>query len=629
MSIWSSIKSALTGKAKIKTYTSNTVGGQKVAALNAAVTSPKVNTATLNFTPTKSIIGNSSALNNMSIGGVTTPNISKSLASSVPYSSLNAPAKASLSTGAIQGPKIQSGGSTSGGSTNISSLTRSGVSAAPVASSAPSIAGASPSMSSVGGNVTPVSTLSSISGATSSNFTPPSASNFTGYDKGSLAVVGMNPDGTIKNPEEKQETDLQKILKELKGEDIPRMDTQQAREDSGYNDAVKTMNDIGNQISAITARKEANLMQLRGTGAAEGVTEAVYGGQQAQIEREAAIKLMPLTAMYQAAKGNVEAAQQIVSDFMADERDYQNRVYQWKNNLYDKAWDLATSEQKTQIEDRRNAEKRQQELEDDFRNRQEGFMKTALESGQGYLVDSLRKAKNDDELYATATKISGGGSAEIDRVIDINGVATPIDKFGNVITIKGGTQTTPTNELIMAGEKQNIDNIEQLLTSGGMSTAVGTNILSRSPRGVWGTIGKIATVVGIPGLFKDAWKGATGQRQDFIAGVEQLQSQLSLDSLINAKAKGATFGALSDTEMRILSASASKIGSYVVKDEDGNAVGYNTTEANFQKELNKINNFAKLDYLLKGGNLEDVGAIQTPDGAVYVKNYDGTLTKLR
>lgn len=80
----------------------------------------------------------------------------------------------------------------------------------------------------------------------------------------------------------------------------------------------------------------------------------------------------------------------------------------------------------------------------------------------------------------------------------------------------------------------------------------------------------------------------TGKKQNFIAGVEKLVSQLSLDALIKAKAEGATFGQLSDKELQILSASASKIGTWRITDKSGKVKGYNANEVDFRAELERI-----------------------------------------
>lgn len=165
-----------------------------------------------------------------------------------------------------------------------------------------------------------------------------------------------------------------------------------------------------------------------------------------------------------------------------------------------------------------------------------------------------------------------------------------------------------TGQLAMAQAKGNIDLITGLATNKGLAGTVGPNPLARSA---------------------PDFNFFTGVRQNFISGVEQLRSQLTLDSLIQAKAKGATFGALSEGELKTLSDSASKLGSAAVKDKNGNVTGYNLTETDFKKELDKINNFAKLDYVVRGGTAADVGAQTLPDGSIWVQNSDGTLTKLK
>ena len=100
-----------------------------------------------------------------------------------------------------------------------------------------------------------------------------------------------------------------------------------------------------------------------------------------------------------------------------------------------------------------------------------------------------------------------------------------------------------------------------------------------------------------------------------------------MQSLIDAKSKGAAFGALSDQELQVLSNSATKIGVWTIKDANGNVAGYNAKETDFKKEIDKINNFAKLDYVYRGGNPADVG-VQVISGKYYTKNSDGSITEL-
>lgn len=170
--------------------------------------------------------------------------------------------------------------------------------------------------------------------------------------------------------------------------------------------------------------------------------------------------------------------------------------------------------------------------------------------------------------------------------------------------VKKGGAASPVMQQSVA--KANVDLVSGLTKDKGLNSAVGPNYLARF---------SVANQL-------------TGVKSNFIAGVEQMRSQLNLDTLIKAKANGATFGALSDQEMQVLASAATKIGTWAIKDSNGQITGYNTSEANFRKELDRIANFAKLDYVLKGGNPEDVNIKQEPDGTYSTINSDGSITNL-
>lgn len=113
--------------------------------------------------------------------------------------------------------------------------------------------------------------------------------------------------------------------------------------------------------------------------------------------------------------------------------------------------------------------------------------------------------------------------------------------------------------------KEKFNTALKLKDSSWLNSAVGPNKLTRiaAPWNVWA-------------------------KTEFIAGVEQLVSGLTLQTLIDAKAKGATFGALSEGELRILASTASKIGSWARRDSSGKVTGYDTTESAMKRELDNI-----------------------------------------
>lgn len=144
----------------------------------------------------------------------------------------------------------------------------------------------------------------------------------------------------------------------------------------------------------------------------------------------------------------------------------------------------------------------------------------------------------------------------------------------NALTAGGSSETDQVKAEIL---RDKINTIEDLLDHRGMSKSVGPSGLAR-----W-TPFKI-----------DTWSGDT---QDFISKVHQLTSQETLDYLINIKAQGGTFGALSEKELSILQDSASLLNDREIKDGDGNPTGkWNMSEKSFKDELTKLQTLTEKAY---------------------------------
>ena len=158
----------------------------------------------------------------------------------------------------------------------------------------------------------------------------------------------------------------------------------------------------------------------------------------------------------------------------------------------------------------------------------------------------------------------------------------------------------------LALDNQKITDITDLINNPSLDSAVGPSKLARTSFNMF-----------------------TGAKSNFVAGIEQLREQLTLEKLIQAKQAGATFGALSDGERQTLAASATKLGTWALKDDAGNTYGYKAAEKDFKDELDKINNFAKLDFILKGGSPEAVKVTEMDDGTLWTNNSDGTYTQIK
>lgn len=136
---------------------------------------------------------------------------------------------------------------------------------------------------------------------------------------------------------------------------------------------------------------------------------------------------------------------------------------------------------------------------------------------------------------------------------------------------------------IVSKAQQQIDLADNILNSPGLSGAVGPNWISR--------LGPIASL--------------TGATSNFIASVEQLTNQQTLNSLLALKQAGGTLGALNESELILLQNAASKINNWAKKDENGRVVAYQASEKDFRNEINRIKSLAQKAIINSGVNSSD------------------------
>lgn len=102
----------------------------------------------------------------------------------------------------------------------------------------------------------------------------------------------------------------------------------------------------------------------------------------------------------------------------------------------------------------------------------------------------------------------------------------------------------------------------------------------------------------------------TGGKTEFLGSIQNLLSVETLDTLVNAKANGATFGALSDAELKMLQNSASKLNQWASRDDQNNITGFNVSEAAFIAELENLKKLTKRTIINSGGSIEELDNIE-------------------
>lgn len=176
------------------------------------------------------------------------------------------------------------------------------------------------------------------------------------------------------------------------------------------------------------------------------------------------------------------------------------------------------------------------------------------------------------------------------------------DAFGKITNWEDFSAYTGLNKadaVTEAAARSTIDVIDDALTNKrGLRGAAGVGLWSRS------------------GLLRGKVK------QDFIGSVEQIAGQLTIDKLVQAKSNGATFGALSDGERQLVASASSKLGSWAERDSTGKITGWKASENSVKNELQKIKDFAILDYERRTGNTY-VAPIQEHNGIILPGNTSG------
>lgn len=161
---------------------------------------------------------------------------------------------------------------------------------------------------------------------------------------------------------ETAQQEIDKIMKNLEKK-IPNNEQiyNDALAQSGKEEAQKLFNEKQAQLSAITAKANADKLSLIGQG--RGIPEAIIGGQQAQIDREAAIRALPVAAELEAAKGNLEMATENLNTLYKIKSEDASNKYAFKVKVADYAIQFATKEQAKKIEYLKAAYKEQTDRE--------------------------------------------------------------------------------------------------------------------------------------------------------------------------------------------------------------------------------------------------------------------------
>lgn len=429
----------------------------------------------------------SSGYNNMSTplgdarGGVGKGNIVQATVSGPKniYGDLNRSSRQSTT------PKVYYGANSYGGSAPVPKTIGAGQrssssSSSSSASSTPSTSSSSLSSSLAGGDISSRFGISSESMSSSPSISLPSAPSYGSvssvtnaglagavsetqtYDPESGLFVPNTADANAVSEEERRKKDFEELLGMTPKKDSVYDDKEVKRQQKEVKARQEEVNNYTAQLNNIVAKRDADLLKVRGVGAEEGVTEAVYGGQATTIEREAAIRALPIQAQVAAAQGNLELAQDYLSELITVKRDMIDADYEYNKLKFSAIEGFLSKEEKIRLDKITKDEDRAYDRAQKNLDLQDSWAKTAIENGQNYLVSRIHALNAGDPQFqeklgqiiaGIQDKDVGDGSGSIDltaedrRILagggfsanEIDAIASDVSKYGIDSVLEGLT----------------------------------------------------------------------------------------------------------------------------------------------------------------------------------------------
>lgn len=405
-------------------------------------------------------------------------------------------------------------------------------------------------------------------------------------------------------------SEILRSLQTIQGRDQAQFD---AEAQAGIPEQNRELQQLSGRLGQLRAESMAIPLQIQeeftGRGATVGGVEPI----QTSRLRQNAIQSLTIGAQAQALQGNIALAQEQVNravdlQFAPEENrlKFLSAAYEMNKDALEREDKQRADRLKLQIDERNR-------ILEDNKEQQKGIyniMNTVSSYGAPQsVVDKLRTARSIDEAIAIASPYMQDPAAKqqlLNAKLDYQLKMAQLAKTQRETALLGQPTEAELKEIAKLQKEAEASLPilkDKALLLGvakqhpGMKSVVGTFETGNIP-----FVGGLLDVAGI-GRSRTSFRNLTGESQQFIGAVNKIVSGLTLEELIEAKNRGATFGALSEGELRTLASAASQIGTWEIKDEDGKVIGYNIDEASMKRELQTIEDLTNRAIQTKQGTL--------------------------
>lgn len=203
------------------------------------------------------------------------------------------------------------------------------------------------------------------------------------------------------------------------------------------------VNNYTAQLNSIVAKQNQDLLNLRGIGSTEGVTETVYGGQAATINREAAIRALPIQAQIAAAQGNLELAQDYLAQVKEVKQEQIDNEYNYNMAKFKAVYDVLTAKEKRQLDKIAQNEERAYANAKTNLETQKSWAELAIKQGKSNLVAQINAVNVGDPNF---TEKMGRIVSQIPGATSTGGgvlSTLPTSIQGKIISIAQGVTDSP------------------------------------------------------------------------------------------------------------------------------------------------------------------------------------------
>lgn len=207
------------------------------------------------------------------------------------------------------------------------------------------------------------------------------------------------------------------------------------------------VNSLSGQLNTLNASRDAEMLKLEGQG--RGQTGGFIGGEQARINREAAIQAMPIQAQLAIAQDDLDSARTYASQYFQAKMQDETNVYNQKKENNRLIFDYLTSAEQRRLDANEKALDREYNEKQATAKSAEAIALQAIEYGQSSLASKVMGLDPKSATYAQDVRNAMAGlrkpvvSTSEWELKDVNGVSSWVNKNTQEIKPVGGGGNNP------------------------------------------------------------------------------------------------------------------------------------------------------------------------------------------